>query len=482
MEDHTPPEVWFRNPFFYIRECAEQRVDKILWDRGAAVNKRTDPVRHAALHIPPDVEYRLIVAGDQGCAEYRRGDVFDKPRAVYPAWVHGINDIGSLEELLAEPVGDNRALCARLQQQVSGDCAPVYGQEHRVLILNMPSLNNLTGRAFVSVLEDLQRAYPDAIMHIHGVYSYPAMFGRNFGAVDIDPFITARRGRITLPSGKNINLDQLDEYKDWIESLNGWSVAKVRAEARNRCLFNMDSARWAARYYKSNVAINPSARRSKSPPITEAILEAKREPEQSWQRNKPSTSAVRDKVLCEYCSLAPKCHYFREGSVCALPDTDAEKITSMFNTRNPDKILEGLTGLLEVQGKRLERGLELEQDGEGIDGGVTRLMDSMFKQGVQLAKLVAPERFLKPGVSVNVGVAGRNNAVAIGTGPVPMHQLVASAMAALESQGIPREQITNEMIDAYMSGGELQLPSPRDPAEYPPPAAPSAPIDAEVIE
>jgi len=141
--------------------------------------------------------------------------------------------------------------------------------------------------------------------------------------------------------------------------------------------------------------------------------------------------------------------------VCSVPDSEPVKLASFFNTRDSDTIISGLGALLGKQAERLERGMEDEEWGEELDSEVSKLINSLFSNGVKLAKLTNPE--LSGGTRVGVFVNGGQGAqVAVGSSA---SQLTASIVRELEEKGIPREDITPEMISQVLDPNAKTQPA-----------------------
>ena len=122
-----------------------------------------------------------------------------------------------------------------------------------------------------------------------------------------------------------------------------------------------------------------------------------------------------------------------------------------FSTRNVDRIIGALGKIVEKQAERLERAAAAEEMSGETDPEVTKMYKTVFDQGTKLAKLIDP-KLNGSAVNVNVGVNG-NAAVQVQASDP--RQMVAAVVAELESAGIPRDQITSNMIKgmlASMSG------------------------------
>lgn len=441
-----PAEVWFRNPKLYIRECIELGVDLVAWDRGFLTKHRIDPSRFADLYFPSTTDYRLLAIGDQGSAELRRGRGFDKPVAVYPTWVYG-DDLRMLEEWLANPMGEDEAACS--DRRLASDERPVFGQEHRVVITDVPPASAPAIKQFYKVLAEMQADYPEAIVHVHGLYSFNIAFGNTFRAVDMDPRPLAKIGKVNLPNGRQVRFEDAAKTPQWVEVV-GFRLEDLSVP-RNRCMYNMRAAQWAAAHYQENLRFRVRGGTNHPVDATSPTALAAVPVTLAKTKSSPVVASLGDKFICDTCSLANTCKYFREGSVCSLPDTDAAKLSRYFNTRNSDQIIDGLAVLMETQAERLAMGRRIEEEDGELVSEVTKIIDGMFSKGVQLAKLINPSLTPKQPL---VGIIAGNVAVGNGT----PQELAAGAVAALEERGYQRDQITAGLIDDVLSGKPVPPP------------------------
>lgn len=429
-------EVWLRNPQFCIKEIIEAGHPWLAWDRGYLVKHRIDPSRFGVTYFPTDADYRMLAIGDQGTAEIRPDSTLAAPTAVYPTWEYAEDSADLLEELLANPVGNDSALCG--ETSIPADERPVLGQEHRIVITRCPDTRSGPGRQLIRLLIDLQAEYTDAIIHIHGLWGFNGLFSHGWRSVDVEPRFVAQKGRVILPSGKEVTYETTrGPLSQWVELL-GFKPVELEV-ARNRCIFNIKSALWASDHFGENIKFK--VRGSHVPDITSAVAPAG-----------PTTTLVHgtskaiegDKILCDTCSLQLKCKYFRSGGVCSIPDSEPAPLARFFKTRDSGQIIDGLGTLMALQTRRLETGMSNEAlDGE-LDPEVTKIVNSLFTHGVKLAKLVNPALAAagapKWNAAVQVNVAGN---AAIGT----PQSMMAGIVAELEAQGIPRKDITPEMIE-----------------------------------
>ena len=431
-------EVWFRNPHDYIRELVEVGECNVVWDRGMLVKKHIDPIKHAELYFGNAFEWRIIAIGNQGSAEYTPGCTFDTPDAVYPTWEYG-EDSTLLEEMIEFPIGEDKAACNDFS--VTGDERPVLGQPHRVVITGVPNTRGGQGRAFIRYLKGLQEDYPECIIHLHGTYGYKIAFGMGFGAADVEPRTTAQKGRLHMPAGSILKYEELHKHPKWAAAL-GFSLTELEVP-RNRCMFNIKSAVWAGKYYEQMFKFK--TRGEGSGDYTSSDNDHVPAETKSYVTGK---AVAGDKMICDTCSLQNDCKYFRSGAVCTVPGAEPVRLSKMFNTRNADDIIDGLSVVLSAGANRLERGMEIEKAFDEVDPEVSKMMSQVFDQGVKLAKLLEPQRFSSgTKVQVNVGPNG-----SVGVSGADPRQLVAATIQELVRQGYPRDQITNEMIQGALQG------------------------------
>lgn len=447
-------EVWCRNPFNYIAQVVESGCHRVAWDRGTLVKKKIDPIKHADLYFGQAVDWRVLAIGIQGAAEYRPGDAADKPSAVYPVWEYG-EDMRLLEELIHSPVGEDEDACGDMS--APGDERPVLGQQHMVIITNLPDAKTGPGRSFTVKLKELVEDYPEVKLYLHGSYSYRVMFGSGAYAVDIDPRTPAQKGRVMLPPGRLVTFEQAGQWPNWV-TMCGFKPVELQIPA-NRCVYNIKSALWAAEHWTSvaNFRLSPTA----SPaPVDHTTPDSqyKQNETASQFTTSDSKGKLGDKQVCDSCTLANSCKHYREGSVCTLPHATPKKLADMFGTRDADLIIDGLTELQKITVRRLERGMALEATVGDVDPEVTKLVGQAFKHGTELAKLNDPNLRGGAKVQVNVGQAGQ---VGIAQAINPK-ELVAGAFKELEARGIPRDKITDEMIQGLLAG---QLDPQMIPAE-----------------
>lgn len=436
----TTTQIWFRNPDAYIRELVECGSTLIAWDRGVLVKKRIDPAKHAALYYGKTFKYRVLCVGDQGTAELRPGDTLDKPTAVYPTWSYG-EEWALLEDMLENPAGQNKEACT--DPRVRNDERPIFGQEHRVVITNLPSGQTLHGRAFIRRLKELQEDYPDAIIHIHGLYAIRLTCGLGFKSADLEPRSSAQKGKVMLANGKEVLYERAQSNPKWITPL-GFKPVDLEIP-RNRCMYNIKACEWAGKYYADTFNFMVKNGGGEVDATTPEAEYKPRETKAVMTKNLPVLRG--DKFQCDTCSLQTTCKSFRSGAVCSLPDAEPTELAKFFKTRDAETIMDGLGTLMAANTRRLERGMRAESMMDELDPEVSKIMGQVFEQGVKLAKLVDPALRGGTKVQVNVGNGGTSS-VQVGN----PRQLVAAAVRELRQRGFTEDQITPDVIQGVLTG------------------------------
>lgn len=447
-------EVWFRNPDLYVKELVECGVTRIAWDRGYLIKKRIDPIKHAQLYYGQALPWELLLVGEQGTAHLDATHDVTKPLAVYPTWQYGDN-AGILEEIMASPVGLNPDHCTDMSVPV--DERPVFGQEHRVVVTEIPPSTTGPGRKFLRFLKELQEDHPNCKVHVHGLYSYQIAFGFGFGAADMEVRTLASKGKVMVPAGREMKYEAVAKNPQWCTVL-GFKPVEL-AVPRNRCMYNIKSAVWAAENYVKLYKFKTQG----DAPLDTTTSDADYTPPETGRHLTSSSKPQNgDQFLCDTCSLQNECKYSRAGAVCSVPGADPVPLSNYFNSRDSGLIIDGLGTLLAAQTKRLERGMQDEEEFGDLSPEVTKMLNQLFTNGVKLAQLVDPNLRGGARVQVNVGAGGQ---AAVSTGNPK--QFIAAVVRELESQGHKRENITEEMIQGVLEG--MADPSARRQAIQGPP-------------
>lgn len=421
-------EVWLRNPDNYIKEAIEVGHSNLAWDWGVLRKKSIDPFAFCNLYFG-EQPWRAMIMRSDGTALLDNTHNYDNPKAVWPTWEYG-QHWETLEKMVYAPWGDDIKKCT--SEYTPAELRPSYGQEHRIIIARPPASNTGIGKKFYRTLSQFQGENPDVILHLHGLYSWRIMFGHEFLSVDIDGRTDAAKDRIFLPSGKIVTQASATQQPHWVELL-GMRPVDLKIP-RNRCMFNIKSAVWAAEHFKDAVRFktkgfqhidpdDPSGR----PPKNNVIM---------VKRQKPSPG---DKWLCNTCNLQLACKFYREGAVCIVPESEPKELARFFKTRDSSTIIEGLGTLLAASSTRLNKAIKSEEENDELYPETRKMIKDLFDQGTKLAKLVDPALAAAGSAKVTTNNLTQINAA-------NPQELMAAVMDEFVKKGIPRSQVTPEMV------------------------------------
>lgn len=447
-----PTELWLRQPNGYILEALEEGFTKFTWHVGSLLKTNIEVLswlRSASMGYGVDIRAMLI--DHSGAAEYSVFGNYLTPEAVYPTWALD-EPIEQLEWLMQNNVGELKEFYG--DESVQIDMRPVKGQKHRVVI-HRTGPSDVHQNSFMLFLREMQLQYPDCELFISGPRHFSILFNYGFTAADWLPTIVSNTGAVSrqviLPSGKIIGEGHQHDprYKDWFE-LVGWNQSNL-INKRDYLQFTLRSAAWAQRNFDkvTPFVLERMGRKVFKPTEFRAVSDrdfvlptARRR----VMRNLGIQVSELDKFLCDTCILQNACSLYREGSVCTVKGSETVSLAKNFGTRSADLIITGLGKLLERQVERLEAAQAIEDQNGEVDPDLTKQYNSVFANGVKLAKLINPELSGGARVQVNVGVG----AAAAQVSTANPRQLVAGIVAELEAQGIPREQITSAMIKGVL--------------------------------
>ncbi len=446
-------DLWVRNPHNYIRECLATGVRQIVWDYGTTLNKAIDPYGFGKLWFPPGEEWRAITVHRDGATEVGPNNSWYRPIGVYPVWNYG-EDFDLLTDYLEHG--------PEIMRERPHPHRGVAGQEHRVVIAQTPKADIGLVERFLLLLAELQREHPDCKIHLHGFYTPQWIVGGLFHSADFEARHMAANYQVRLPTGEVIHVDNAGStpgYRKWVRLL-GYSPGQIQKEARFRCEFNIRSHYWMAENWMEDTTETvPVARQ---PPLTaddfkDLLTGETPEPVAvkipRVKKLKLGTS-IGDRFYCDACSFATTCRVYRKGSICAVPDSEADELARHFQTRNSEVIIQGLGKLMEGQVERLVDGRKQEKATGELDPHVTRIADNLFKQGTQLAKLVDPG-LRSAAVAVNIASAG-DTAIGVGGMPETSNEIASRIVGQLEAKGVPRDEIDAELVRRVIETGDLE--------------------------
>jgi hypothetical protein len=412
--------LWLRNPIGSSRLSEQLAMPKVAWNAACLRHHNVSVDRFNELHFPVGQPFDTLVIDADQTIRITPTSSSKKPHATYPSWAHG-QTLTLLESYLRE--------------------------EHElVVIVGIPPFMAPFVEQFYIPLSQLQEEWPKTQIHLNGGNGFRQLFGLGYASVDYDPLTSVALKQVMLPCGAQPkNRSEWAAWGKWFRLIGyDWREINTRADMAE---FNITSAHWAAEHFRTEVkfAIQQHHRMPKeNAQLREEVPEAG-DFVTNYKRRHASEG---DMIICDACSLATACKLYREGAVCTLPESPSRDLAKCFKSRDSDKILEGLAKIMAIEEERFQEGRSREKEAEdGLDPEVSKMLTTMFHQGVQLAKLRNPA-LLGNRTQVNVGVAFGNH-------QATPAQMGAAAIAQLEAQGWTRESITRDMVERVIRGEDV---------------------------
>lgn len=462
-------DLFFYNPIDYHREMVAVGEYNCAWDSGLLVKRRIDPVQWGQINLG-GLPWRLYAIGTMGAREYDHNSTdMRKPKAVYPVWKMDRDTWAALEDYIDDPWGKNLEYCT--DKSIDKMMRPVWGQPHRIIITGSAS-KTAADRARMVDLSNLQAERPEVEFFIHDSQSFSTMFGMAFRAASYGPRMKASGGELILPTGKII--PGRGYYHVWDKELKalGWDHQVLHDSPPERCKFHIYVSRQAAIGWDTHQRVSLIKPRNWTASWGESIVKAEDLPLVNGMPYIPvETREPGDMLACDHCSVWRMCSKYREGSVCTVAGSEGKSLADHFKTGNAASIVEGLRSIVAVQADRVQQAIDAETfSGEDADPNIDKMLNSVFKNGVTLAKLIDPA-LRQPLVQVNNGSASKPQEIDTSDA----RGLAAHVIAEIEASGVPRSAITEEMIDQYLQN-HLNISSQRAIASQ------AATVDAEVVD
>ncbi len=442
MDERPQTEVWFRAPLPYLSEARELGVKNFAMDKLYMQKRRIDnPVAWASLNFGLDSDWRFLEIDHHTRAAYLWEAGSRNYTGVFPIY-SCTQPLTRLISLIEDPWYDSdKQFFTR---------KPDY-QDHVIVVTDLPSLSNPSplspAKRMYQELSQIQEDNPEVKLIIHGSYSFSNMFGLEFKAVTYEPGNAAGAGKIFLPCGRSVTFAR-DKYAPklgyWYNLL-GSTYARLKADKVERRLYNIRSGLFAGRYYKriDRFRVSRGLENMLEPSVEEFIKT------NSMVFTSSMAAQPGDRVVCDDCSLWLGCKLYREGAICAVPNSPMKDVAKLFKNRDADSITTALTALAAANVERIESAMEAEaeavngDEGGGIDPDLTRLMESTFKMGDRLLQIVDPSQ--RPGKTA-VAVQVNNGAQRVEITQGQPQQQVAHIYKMLEDQGYARADITPDLV------------------------------------
>lgn len=429
-------DVWFRNPRLYWQQLQDEGVRAISFDYAFTKKYRINPPVWMRTHFGMNEQWRVMSIG-QFYAQMWTDVSGGAPAAVYPVWSASSDQWHQLEALADRPIAERPDM-----QLMERQYRPIPGQDHVIVVTDLPNLHELSGKQFMRDLSEFQTEHMDCTLFIHGAYSFANLFGLEFQMGDHESRELASKKSCFLPAGGILrDVERIKDQPFWAELL-GFKPNDLIKSPDARCRFNIRAAVWAGTYYRRYIRFGFGRRANFSDKeMQRKIFESKA----IYSRRLVARPG--DRVVCDDCSLWLACKYYREGAVCIVTNTSTKKIADLFGTRDAGSITDALSRVLRVQLERAEGPLQAEATSGEIDPELNKLMNTIFKDGVELLRIVDPS-FRQGGKPNQVQLTLTNQQ------PVnpedAKKQLVQDAVLSIEQSGTPRDQITAAMIEDWV--------------------------------
>lgn len=392
----------------------------------------------------------------------------DEIAGCWPVWSYQNWNLAELKFLVENPWSE-----IPFKDDIPYYQRPAAGQKHRIFIGDMAVGRGEIEKNKRRKLTKIQREYPEVEFFIKPKsFSMSLLFGCGFTAGCLDPYRErgTRKGVVYFPNGTFSSLEYLDEHKEKIEYF-GYKVNDIKYDQDIGLLYTIASIRHAAHHWDNPHGIlksHGSASYHQADyhnPDMYALMPSR----EQFDHFKKEPIKDSDKILCSQCSLWRLCPAYREEAVCALPGTESSRLAKLAQSRNAEDVVEMLASVVGKQAERVEKRMDEEKfvDG-GFDKEVDKMLNNLFKNGTQLAKLRDPS-LGRPLVQINAQVAQKeaNKQVAQSDPRV----LAASIISDIEATGVKREDITEQMIEDH-----LKSLAPAKELES------GQPLDAEVVD
>lgn len=484
-------QVWLNDPARYLHVLRRMPYDKFTYDSAYSVRhaRRQGTFAQLEAALPEGYNFELLLIGPDRALLFERNAprVGDKvvPTETLPVWKYGDDPEELIRMCRAYPrrkwsrivIG---FLPTKMRVEKQGLFLTKYHEE-RVRLLNW--------------LHKVQLAFPDVVLHLHKGKVFRHMFGLSLTAADFDPYSRSVGGYIILPNGEVTHVNRMRGALRWLHVL-GYSRADLAGDD-DRVMFNIASALWAAENFCSRESLAHTRYGRREDPFglhRKPVIA----PTRRWgddDLTKPTRPTVKhmamrpleitpeyqpmyaghpepfevvepiadlplipirarrretlDKVLCNSCSLAPRCEYVREGGLCILKSADTTALVRLFGTRDAELVAQGLGDVLAIQAQRHGKLAQAwDQSIEEIKASpasqviakskhLTELESSLVRGAEALIKVLSPE------TKINSNVPAVNATQINVYNPAT---LVADVVRRLEEKGIERSAIEPSMI------------------------------------
>lgn len=453
-------EWWVYQPGPRLDICLEEGIYDFVFHQKTYQFKRNmaiDPKKHLqqlAQHFP--WRAMLVDYHEELTLLYTNAKGWDEPAGVFPMW-SARDRTDKLRKLLDKYPEPGTEVGWFTGARVAAKA--MEGQEQRVVLCNFPHIMVQWEDVFRDLM-DVKREYPHIIFHVNGQKSMARTLGVGIDSFDHPVTIDwiGNQPRLLLANGRLLSDEAYrkgGEHERWARLIGMRASSIFDQEERTRksrrmYTFNLRSLKWAFANYEQVWSMRVSDE-------SEVNID---DPDSSWvsidMSYRPRSKDINDKWLCDLCSIARRCPYFKPGAICVVDDTEAANLAKNFKSRNAQDIVEGLGVLVGAQTQRTHEAMKAEKvynetnpDSPRFSPEVTRMLAHVFDQGVTLARL------LDPFLGVAAGRGGNNRA-----------RIITATTTSAVAGATPQEMAAGMMKELERAGKDITQLSADEAKEF----------------
>lgn len=449
MHEGRRYDLWWEDPFKYANHLRESGECQVYFTYTNLHRKKIDPRAFMRQHFH-GMPWKCYVSAENFTylIDYRCGE--NEHRGSWPNWQASDFNLRELQDLIETPWSEREVL-----PNVPWYEVPIPTQQHRIFIRDLKTGNDELTKNRRRRMTKIQRMFPEVELFIKPAqFSMGLMFGAGFSAGCLDPYRERglRKGAIYLPSGKRVAIISTLAYRDKIEYF-GFDPEEVKYDQDVGLLYTIASIRYAAHHWDDPTGpFSSKSRAFSQPDYQNPDMYAGMPSYQVINNFRGEKAKDTDKILCDSCSLWRLCPAYRTEAVCGLPSSESKRLSELALSRNADDVVEMLASIVSKQAERVETKIDDEKFLEsGHDKDIDKMLNSLFKNGTQLAKLRDPSLGRAPLVQINAG-APQARQVA----QADPRALAATVIEEIEASGVRREDITEQMIEDHLRGYATQ--------------------------
>ncbi|AKJ72438.1 putative small terminase subunit [Gordonia phage GMA7] len=442
-------DLWWEDPFKYAEHLKSSGEFQVYFTLTNTLRKRVDPYVFMKQNFHGYPWKAYINNGDS----VNLVDYTCEPRqnkGSWPAWSAQTFDLTELKELIERPWSERDP-----HEMANWYHLPRKDQPHRIFIQDVSPSRSEIDINRRRRLTKIQRMYPEVEFFVKPrTFNMPMLFGCGFTAGCLDPYRERglRKGVIYLPNGSRVHLEDIDDHQDKIRYF-GFEPDEVRYDQDVGLLYTIAAIRYGAHHWDDPTGLylgRPSDYRkgisSRRPDFQNPDMYAEMPSYQNINMFRKDSIKETDKIVCDSCALWRTCPAYRSEEVCGLPGTESSKLAKLAKSRNASDVVDMLSSVVSKQAERVEERMDNESSAPGgYDKEIDKMLNNLFKNGSQLAKLLDPG-LGRPLVQINANVTPQQQVA-----QADPRALAAKVISDIEATGVPRDEIDEQMVSDYLS-------------------------------